>query len=106
MVIFRLIGLLLIVLALMLLGADLVSTLEKNGETVIRSFDQILMLFGLDASLWVQQHVSPLRIVLFWPGWAVLGIPGIFLGMVSAGRREKKGYRHPPSSPPLPPINR
>lgn len=105
MLIFRLIGLVLIVLALMLLGADLVSTLEKNGETVMRSFDQILLLVGVDAKPWLQQLLSPpfangFVAVLSWPGWAVLGIPGAILGMLAAGRRERR-QPLPPSSPPI-----
>ncbi|HXJ01209.1 MAG TPA: hypothetical protein VNH44_08290 [Micropepsaceae bacterium] len=106
MVIFRLIGFLLIVFALMLLGADLVSTLEKHGGTVIRSLDQILMLLNVDASPWLEQKLPPqgasaAMVVLSWPGWAVLGVPGIMLGMLSSGPPKK---RPPPPAPP--PISR
>ena len=101
MIVLRLLGLLLIVLALMLLGADVVSTLEKNGDIVIRSFDQILMLFGIDAVPWSQRSLGPLfarvvAIVFSWPGWAVLGLPGILLGMLAAVPHARRS-RRPPS---------
>jgi len=46
----RVLSLALIVIALMLLGADVVSTLEMPGHLVVRSLDRILMLFGIDMS--------------------------------------------------------
>ena len=103
MAIFRFIGLVLIVLALMLLGADVVSTLENNGEAVIRSLDRILRLAGVDAKTWLQQQLAPLAAntaiaILSWPGWAVLGAPGAILGILGAPRRERR-----PLAPPLPP---
>lgn len=109
MLVFRLFGFGLIVLALMLLGADLVSTLEKNGEVVIRSLDQILLLLGGDPKPWLHEQLSPTLAnasltVLSWPGWAVLGIPGIIFGMLSAGPHEKR--RGPPAPPAAPPISR
>src|SRR5262245_18352868 len=98
MIVLRLLGLLLIVLALMLLGADLVSTLEKNGDIVIRSFDQILMLFGIDAVPWFDRSLGPLfarvvAVVSSWPGWAVLGVPGVLLGMLAAVPHERRSPR-------------
>ena len=107
MVVFRVIGLFLIVVALMLLGADLVSTLEKNGATTIRSFDQILLLLGADTSAWIERLppliATALAALFSWPGWAVLGIPGILLGMLGGSSR-KKGRAPPP--PPYRPIDR
>jgi hypothetical protein len=110
MLVFRFIGLFLIVLALMLLGADVVSTLEKNGGTTIRSFDQVLLLLGADTAVWIQQQLPPLianalLAILSWPGWAVLGIPGVLLGMLGAPSR-KKGRAPPPPPPPYRPVNR
>ncbi|HEX3486590.1 MAG TPA: hypothetical protein VHT51_16140 [Micropepsaceae bacterium] len=105
MVIFRLIGFILIILSLMLLGADLVSTLEKNGGTVIRSLDQILMLLGVDASAWAEQTLPPqiaggLGTIISWPGWAVLGVPGALLSMIGGGP-PKNRHVPPPSPPPI-----
>jgi hypothetical protein len=110
MLVFRFIGLVLVVFALMLLGADVVSTLEKNGGTTIRSFDQILLLLGADMTAWIQQQLPPLigsalLAVLSWPGWVVLGIPGILLGVVGAPSRNK-GRAPPPPPPPYRPVNR
>ena len=110
MLIFRFIGLVLVVFALMLLGADLVSTLEKTGGTTIRSFDQILLLLGADTTAWIQQQLPPiitnaLLAILSWPGWAVLGIPGVLLGMLGAPARNK-GRAPPPPPPPYRAINR
>ena len=100
MIVLRLLGLFLIVLALMLLGADVVSTLEKNGDIVIRSLDQILMLFGIDAVPWFGrtaglQFGRVMAVVLSWPGWAVLGLPGVLLGMLAAAPRERRSRRQP-----------
>jgi hypothetical protein len=110
MVIFRFIGLFLIVLALMLLGADVVSTLEKSGGTTIRSLDQILLLLGADTTVWIQQQLPPLAAsallaILSWPGWAVLGVPGVLLGMLGAPAR-KKGRAPPPPPPPYRAVGR
>jgi hypothetical protein len=101
MIIFRLLGLMLIVLALMLLGADVVSTLEKSGETVIRSFEQILLLLGVDALPWFERTLGPqfaqgMAIIFSWPAWAVLGVPGAALGMLAAGPRQRRTLRPPP----------
>jgi len=108
MVIFRIVGLVLIVVALMLLGADVVSTLEKGGETVIRSLDQILLLLGVDANAWAQRQSSPalsgaFSMILSWPGWAVLGFPGALLGMIASGPRGTRHTLPAPRPSPLPP---
>ena len=99
----------LIVIAMMLLGADVVSSLEQAGGTVVRSFSHILMLCGFDAELWLAQTLPPqvaeICIDIFsGPGWAVIGISGALLGLmtVGAGRSE----RRPPLPPSLPPIHR
>ena len=44
-VILRLVSLILIVAALMLLGADAVTSLENGGEIIVRSLDQVWALF-------------------------------------------------------------
>jgi hypothetical protein len=101
MIIFRLLGLLLIVLALMLLGADVVSTLEKSGETVIRSFGEILLLLRIDALPFFERTLGPqfaqgMMVIFSWPGWAVLGVPGALLGMLAGASRERRVSRRPP----------
>jgi hypothetical protein len=108
MAIFRVLSVLLIVIALMLLGADLVSSLEQtDGATVVRSFSHILMLCGFDAELWFAQILPPQFAqigigIVSMPGWAVIGLPGALLGLASA----RRSARRPPVPPSLPPIHR
>jgi len=108
----RFISLVLIVISLMLLGADVVSTLERNGETFVRSFDHILMVAGVDAKPWLQQKLPPelanaLIVAMAWPGWAVLGIPGTIFGLLTSGPRGRRAPLPPPAPPPpSPPISR
>ena|SRR5882672_6169502 len=108
MAILRVISVLLIVIALMLLGADVVSSLEQTSGTVVRSLDRILLLVGFDAELWFAQKLPPqfaqiCIAIVSGPGWAVIGLPGALLGLASLGRSER---RRPPSPPHLPPIHR
>jgi len=102
MALLRFISLVLIVVALMLLGADVVTTLEQGGQTMVRSFDQVLKLVGIDALNagprdTPSQFVTLWMTVLSWPGWAVVGVPGALLGIVASGPRK------PPPAPPAPP---
>jgi hypothetical protein len=104
MALLRFLSLILIVVALMLLGADVVSSLEKGGA-VVRSLSQILQLLGFDANLWLQQAFLPAFAnaciaVFSLPGWAVLGIPGAVFGLMSIARRR------PPPPAASPPIER
>ena len=60
-VILRVLSLILIVAALMLLGADAVSSLENGGKIIVRSLDQVWALFdktGMDAfHAWAGRHL-------------------------------------------------
>jgi len=93
-VLMRLISLILIVIALLLLGADAVSSLERGGELVVRSLGNvwgILNQQSLDAfKIWVQNHAPPLAqgvySFLALPGWAATGVLGVILAFVF-GRR-------------------
>jgi hypothetical protein len=94
MVLFRWFSLTLIVLALMLLGADIISTLEAGTGVVVRPMDKVLLLFGLDAKPWIQASFSPnvsnaLVAVLSLPGWATLGVVGVMLTLLIPPRRER-----------------
>ena len=107
MQILRVTSVFLIVIAMMLLGADVVSSLEQTGGTVVRSFNHILMLCGFDAGSWFMQNLpaqfAEICIAIFsWPGWAVIGVLGTLLGLLTAGG----SHRRPSSPPPLPPIHR
>jgi len=107
MAILRVTSVFLIVIALMLLGADVVSSLEQSGGTVVRSFSHILMLCGFDADRWFTETLPPqaaeICIDIFsGPGWAVIGVLGTLLGVMTAGGSQ----RRPPVPPHLPPIHR
>ena len=93
-VLMRLISLVLIVIALMLLGADAVSSLERGGELVVRSLGTvwgILNPHSLDAfKSGVQNHAPAMAqgvySFLALPGWAATGVLGVILAFVF-GRR-------------------
>jgi len=95
MFIFRLLGLLLITLALMALGADALKSLEA-GAIEIRSLASLWSLIN-EASYtgftgWVSSTVpaasNPLTTVLSYPAWAVLGVIGIVIaGLIRLFRR-------------------
>ena len=102
MALLRFLSLVLIVLALMLLGADVVSTLEQGGGTMVRSFADVLKLVGVNAVNALPgdappQFVSVWMTLISWPGWAVLGVPGALLGIVASGPRKTPP---PPAAPP------
>ena len=90
MAVFRFVAFLLIVAALMLLGADVVSMLE-SGEPKMRSIEIVWGLFaagGADAfKTWTQGALpAPLpegvATLLTWPAWAVLGVTGVLLAVL------------------------
>lgn len=70
-VLFRFISLILIVIALMLLGADVVSSLQHN-EVTVRSIEQIWALFDVDTLMafksWVHDSL---------PGWFADWVYGV-----------------------------
>ena len=84
----RFVSLVLIVIAIGLLGADLVTSLEKHGLIVVRSVAQVWALVDKNgpaaSEAWVQQTLPyPLMRVFAmllntW-SWVVVGIPGIVL---------------------------
>ncbi|HEY5338434.1 MAG TPA: hypothetical protein VIJ85_09540 [Rhizomicrobium sp.] len=91
----RLLSLILIVIALMLLGADVLTSLEKGGVITVRSIDQVWMTVYAagDAGFknWLN-HAMPgvvagaVGAVLRLPGWAVFGVLGVILAFLF-GRR-------------------
>jgi hypothetical protein len=105
MFIIRWFSLVLMVIALMLLGADVVNTLEKHGELVMRSLEQILMLFAIDSKLWVQTNLPPQLanvciLIIGWPSWLTFGVLGVILALIAPAT--KKAVK----APPTPPISR
>ena len=93
-VLLRLISLILIVAALLFLGADAVTSLERGGELTVRSLDAIWAMFnphGLAAfKSWVQNHAAFMAQGIYsslaLPAWAVTGVIGVILAFVF-GRR-------------------
>jgi hypothetical protein len=93
-VVMRLISLILIVTALMLLGADAVTSLERGGDLTVRSLGTIWGLVHPGSlkmfKSWVQNHAvfmaQGVYSSLALPGWAVTGVVGVILAFVF-GRR-------------------
>ena len=90
----RLISLVLVALALMLLGADLVTSLDRGGQITVRSVEQVWAMFSAHGVAnfkdWAQHHWPPGAMhafdkVLTLPGWGVAGVPGVLLNFI-AGR--------------------
>lgn len=91
----RFVSLALVVIALMLLGADMVTSLQKGGQIAVRSIEQVWRLLApssiAGAKAWVE-HVlpSPLRdsfySVLSLPAWAFTGVLGVIIAFLF-GRR-------------------
>ena len=96
MVVFRLLGLLFIIAALMALGSDALLSLE-GGEVTMRSFSDLWALVhegSRDAFLgWAGDGApeglkGPIGSVMGFPAWGVLGIIGIVLaGLIALLRR-------------------
>ena len=93
-VLMRLISLILIVIALMLLGADAVSSLEKGGALTVRSLDTVWNIIDAPSLVrfkaWLHDHAAfiaqPVYSFLSSPGWGVTGVIGVILAFVF-GRR-------------------
>ncbi len=96
----RFVSLILIALALMLLGADVVTSLDKGGEITVRSIEQVWALFskgGVEAFQAWMGHVPPapvargIETVLALPGWAVSGVLGVLLNFLSGRSHVQPG---------------
>ena len=86
----RLFSLFLVVIALMLLGADAVTSLEHQGQISVRSFEAIWGLFdaaSLAAFKTWSGHVLPgfltgfLNALLAIPAWSI-GVIGVILAFI------------------------
>jgi hypothetical protein len=90
----RVIALVMIVTALVLLGADALTSLEKGGVITVRSLDQIWSLLGpksLNAfKSWAQHDVPALAQSIYsalaMPGWGLIGVVGVLIAFIF-GRR-------------------
>jgi hypothetical protein len=86
----RILGLLLVAHALMLIGADEISTLESGGIRTIRSLDEILTLYRLNPKPW-EATLPPalgeaIMRIFALPGWAVLAAVGGVIGLLARPR--------------------
>ncbi len=89
-VLMRLVSLILVVTALLFLGADAVMSLERGGDPSVRSLDTIWALFnpeGLAAfKSWIQNHAAFMAqgvySALALPAWAVTGVLGVILAFI------------------------
>lgn len=91
MAIFRFIALVLIVLGLMLLGADVVTMLESGGEPRIRTLENVWALFSASGAesfkAWLPD-ILPAPVpegfatFLGLPAFAVFGVIGVVLAVI------------------------
>jgi len=83
----RILGLVLIAHALMLIGADEISSIEAGGIRTIRSLGHILTLYGADPMTWLLAMPAALQraftAILALPGWAVLAGLGGLLALLT-----------------------
>lgn len=86
----RIVGILIIAHALMLLGADEISTIEAGGVRTIRSSQHILTLYGADPASWYEGSSEfmawAMMTVLGLPAWGVLAVLGGLLVLVARRR--------------------
>jgi hypothetical protein len=89
-------GLILLGLALMLLGADMVTTLEHQGQITLRSFLDVWAIFdkgGADAfTLWLakaapQWAANAALLVVGIPAWSI-GFIGFFITFFAGHKRD------------------
>jgi hypothetical protein len=103
MFIFRWLSIVFIVTAVMLLGADLVGTLEKKA-IIIRSMQDVLILFNYDArqiivSSFPPQIVNVTVVILEAPGWLTLAFLAFVFAVIAPS---PKPVRPLPPPPPIP----
>jgi len=83
----RLVSLILIVAALMMLGTDVIVSLEKGGEITVRSLGTVWGALDPHSLShfkdWIQNRVPFLAQFVYQtlvlPGWAVTGVIGVIL---------------------------
>jgi cytochrome bd-type quinol oxidase subunit 2 len=97
MAFFRFLALILIVLGLMLLGADVVSMLESGQEPALRSLENVWGMFtatGVESfKVWLAglapaAAMDVFNAILGLPAFAVFGVVGILLAVVFRERDE------------------
>jgi hypothetical protein len=90
-VVLRFVSLILIGIGLMLLGADLITSLERHGAITVRSLQEVWTLTGKTSAaafnVWMQRVLpSPvpgwIGAVLNLPAWALTGVLGVVLAFI------------------------
>ena len=90
----RLLSLILIVAALVFLGADAVSSLERGGELTVRNLDSVWGMFAPHSLIgfksWVQNHAAFMAQGVYsslaLPAWAATGVLGVIFAFVFSRR--------------------
>jgi hypothetical protein len=90
----RLIALTMIATALVLLGADALTSLEKGGEITVRSLGLIWSIIDAGSLAafkdWAQHRVPFLAPTIYsalaMPGWGLIGVVGVLIAFIF-GRR-------------------
>lgn len=87
----RFVSLILVLVALVLLGADAITSLDKGGAVTVRSLDQVWTLLGASSiagfKAWLA-HSLPAPVphwaysVLALPAWAPSGVLGVVLAFL------------------------
>lgn len=91
----RLIALIMVTAALMLLGADALTSLEKGGEITVRSLNLIWSLANPHSLAafkdWVQHRIPFLAQTIYsalaMPAWGLIGVIGVLIAFIF-GRRQ------------------
>jgi hypothetical protein len=90
-VVLRFVSLVLIAIGLMLLGADLITSLENPGAITVRSIEEVWNLMSRTSAaafnVWMQSALpSPvpgwIGAVLNLPAWALTGVLGVVLAFI------------------------
>ncbi len=85
MAVFRFLAWVLVALAVALLGADGIASLE-SGKTVMRSTADILNLMGIDSAAIVENSPGgvsqALGTIMGLPLWGVLGVIGVVMTLI------------------------
>ena len=83
----RILGIVLVAHALMLIGADEITTIESGGIRTIRTLEHILTLYGADPKAWDTGLPAPFAMamatIMSLPGWAVLAAIGGALSFIA-----------------------
>lgn len=89
-------GLFLVAIALMLLGADMVTSLEHQGQITVRSFQDVWAMFDhasvAAANAWMTTHLpgflaGAVQSVLHIPAWSI-GVVGVVITFVAGHKHE------------------